>query len=272
MPEPVIRCVFPDSNSTPPRGMVTISGSNLARASSVRIGSLQVAPANLVIANDECLACSWTTPSNTAPPAPGPVDVVVETPDGTATLPGGYTYVRLPPGLPSVNPWSGPTAGGTVLAIGGSYYDDAEEVTIGGARAEIISTSHTAIRCITPPGSGSNQPVRVTTPEGTVQSTTGYNYTGSAGPPVFDVQAPTFGPVVGGSMVRLGSTGPVSARGLSGATQVTFGGTEADFTVDYDALILARAPQGPAGLVTVTVTTPAGTGLAPEAFRWLEVC
>jgi|HubBroStandDraft_3_1064219.scaffolds.fasta_scaffold00428_7 hypothetical protein len=270
MPEPVIRCVLPESDADQQRWVVTIAGSNLATVSGVWMGERRIAPADLVIADDQYLAATWSVPTNGPWPVPGPVDVVVENPDGLATLRDGFTYVPRPPAVSSVAPFSGPATGGTAVRIGGRYLANASEVTFAGAPAEIIDATHDAIRCITPPGTPEFYPVQVwvTTPEGRAQSTTGFTYSSfPAGPPQFQVQPPNFGPVVGGYQIRLGGPG---ARGLSGATEVTFGGLPAEFTIEWDELILATVPRGPAGIVLVTVATPAGTGTA--GFEWLAVC
>ncbi|TQF07955.1 hypothetical protein E6W39_01080 [Kitasatospora acidiphila] len=75
--------------------------------------------------------------------------------------------------------------------------------------------------------------------------------------PILLAIVPTSGPTTGSNPVLLIGTG------LTGATQVMFGGTPASsFTVDFDGAITAIAPPGTAGPVSVTVTTPSGTSNA----------
>ena len=66
-----------------------------------------------------------------------------------------------------------------------------------------------------------------------------------------------------------GGTGVViTGTEFTGATKVTFGGTEVDaddFTVDSDTQITATAPAHAAGTVQVQVTTPAGASVDTSA-------
>jgi alpha-tubulin suppressor-like RCC1 family protein len=77
---------------------------------------------------------------------------------------------------------------------------------------------------------------------------------------------PSAGPTAGGTSVNITGTG------LSGATSVKFGATEAtSFTVNSDTSITAVSPAESAGTVDVTVTTPVDTSLAASTDRFSYV-
>jgi hypothetical protein len=78
--------------------------------------------------------------------------------------------------------------------------------------------------------------------------------------------SPGSGSAAGGTSVT------ISGTGLTGATAVTFGGSDASsFTVDTDAQITATAPAGTAGTVAVAVTTADGTASLTDAFTYIAV-
>jgi hypothetical protein len=83
---------------TPPRGpatggtKVTIIGSHLLPGSTVRFGNVDAQDVSFV-SQTEIRA---TAPPLTPPATPGPVDVVVTTFGGSATLPAGYIYQPSP--------------------------------------------------------------------------------------------------------------------------------------------------------------------------------
>ena len=76
---------------------------------------------------------------------------------------------------------------------------------------------------------------------------------------------PRFGPLIGGTVVRLFGTGFVA-----GATAVTFGDVPAiDVTFVGPTEILATAPPHVAGAVDVVATTPAGAATLASAFTYV---
>jgi PASTA domain-containing protein/IPT/TIG domain-containing protein len=81
-------------------------------------------------------------------------------------------------------------------------------------------------------------------------------------PPTITSIAPTSGPQAGGTQVSITGTE------LEGATAVKFGSSSAlSFSVASETQINAVAPSGTSP-VTVTVTTPAGTATASQAFGY----
>ncbi len=91
VPTPAITAVSPSSGPTAGGTPVTITGSGFVAGATVLIGGVAATP--VVVAS----ATSIT--AVTGAHAAGPVDVVVTTPGGTATLTGGFTYVAGPAGF-----------------------------------------------------------------------------------------------------------------------------------------------------------------------------
>ena len=98
----------------------------------------------------------------------------------------------------------------------------------------------------------------VNAPGGAGTDTNGYTYNG---PSLTNVN-PARGPLSGGNQVTLTGSG---FTGTTGATGVTFGGTDATaYTVNSDTSITATVPGG-SGTVNVVVNTPGGPAPTPTA-------
>jgi hypothetical protein len=156
------------------------------------------------------------------------------------------------PTISSINPTSGPAAGGTTVTIKGTgFVVGSTSVSFGGVAASRVSVdSDTQITATSPAGSGT-VPVTVTTPNGTASAQFTYNAPPAA--PTISSINPTSGPAAGGTTVTIKGTGFVV-----GSTSVSFGGVAASrVSVDSDTQITATSPAG-SGTVNVTVTTPNG--------------
>lgn len=82
--------------------------------------------------------------------------------------------------------------------------------------------------------------------------------------PAITTVSPTSGGTVGGTSVT------ITGSGLSGATAVSFGGTPAaSFAVVNDTTITATTAAHAAGVVDVTVVTPAGTATRANSFTYV---
>ncbi len=160
------------------------------------------------------------------------------------------------PTVTSLNPVFGPDAGGTPVTIFGTGFTGATVVDFGtNAGTDLFVVNDTTITVDSPAGTGVVD-VTVTTPAGTSSGsdTTLFVYaltvTGIS---------PTTGPTTGGT--------PVTITGTSFlfATAVDFGTNAAtDFVVVNDTTITVDSPAG-TGVVDVTVTSPAGTTPATPA-------
>ena len=211
------------------------------------------------------MASSSSLTAVTPTHAAGAVSVSVTTAGGTATSSGAFTY-RAVPGVSSVSPSSGATAGGTTISVGGSgFVAGATSVSVGGTPATYVSvTSSTTLTAVTPAHSAGVQTVAVTTSGGTGTLASGFTYVVASPPPTLVSLAPSSGSILGGTVVTLSGSGF-----LSGTTTVTFGGVAASSVNVYDtATLTAVSPARSAGAVTVAVTTAGGTATLAAAFTY----
>ncbi|WP_181725085.1 IPT/TIG domain-containing protein [Nocardia gipuzkoensis] len=237
---PTLTSVVPSSGPAAGGTTVTLTGTGLSSATSVRFGAT---------------AASFTVVSATqitalAPPGAGTVQVTVITPGGTSNgVP--YTYAATP-SLIGVSPSQGPTSGGTTVTLTGTNLTNATAVTFGATPATSFTVvSATQITAVVPPGFAGAVNVTVTTPGGASTLPSSYFYRAI---PALTGVSPSSGPLVGGNTVALTGTH------FLGATTVRFGATAASaFTVVSDTQITATAPPNAAGTIAVTIITPAGT-------------
>ncbi len=171
------------------------------------------------------------------------------------------------PSVTGVSPSSGPTSGGTVVAISGSDLAGVRSVHFGANAATSVSyNAGLQVVDATAPASASRGDVDVTvTTENGTSAAEGFDKFDYIGPSVTGVVPPA-GTPIGGATVR------IDGGGFTGATAVHFGSTEAEhFTVVSGSEIMAISPRGPDGaVVDVTVATPVGTSprFAPDHFKF----
>ncbi len=205
-------------------------------------------------------------------------------------------YLVLAPGyvpaprLTSVSPTSGPAAGGTSVTIAGTGFTGATGVSFGGTPARSFTVvSSTSITATSPTASAGTVDVTVKNSGGASATSARDQFTFVPAPSVSGL-SPASGPVSGGTEVT------ITGGNLSGATQVSFGGTPASFWVNSDSSITAVSPGAEStGSVYVRVTTiggrsatnandrfsytavtPTVTGIAPSAGpadggTWVEI-
>ncbi|MGW0841017.1 IPT/TIG domain-containing protein, partial [Streptomyces sp. NPDC002787] len=184
--------------------------------------------------------------------AAGAAAVTVTTPGGTSNAadPHAFFYYAAPPSLTLLAPVSGPTAGGNTVTLTGSDLLGATAVRFDGVAASSFTVnSSTQITAVAPARAAGAATVTVTTPGGT-SNPAEYIYLDA---PVLVTLAPDRGPTDSGTVVTLTGTN------LAATTSVQFGAVTASFTVASPTQITTVVPAGPAGPVSVTVTTPAGT-------------
>src|SRR5207253_3238450 len=166
-----------------------------------------------------------------------------------------------------VSPISGPSAGGTPVAISGVNLLNATSVQFGSVNAAGFTVnSATSITAVAPAGT-TTVDVVVVTPQGTSARSADdqYSYTFSNNGYSITLAASTTSPAVGGSATLTGTT-------PNGATAVRFGAANAaSFTVNSATSITATAPAGSAGAIDVFVTGPQGTSAAGAADRFAYV-
>ncbi len=228
---PAVTALAPAAGPLAGGDTVTITGVHLTGATGVTFGGN--AASNFTVVSD-------TQVTATAPVGSGTVDVRVTTPNGTSIVAPAdqYTYTSGPT-VRSLNPSSGPTAGGNVVTITGTNLSNASAVSFGGTPATSFSVlGQTLISAVAPPGAAGTVDVTVTTPGGTSPTGSSDQYTYVAAPTV-SALSPNSGPAVGGTSVSITGTG------FTGATAVSFGATSAaSFTVTSGTSITATSPAG----------------------------
>ena len=254
VPVPTITNISPASGPLSGGTTVTITGTNFVTGATVTIGGVAVTGINVASAT----SITATTAAGTTG---GAKDVVVTTPGGLATLPGGFNY--LPVTITSVTPPTGLTSGGTPITITGTGFITGATVNIGGNSAtSIVVVSATSITAVTPTGSVGVQNVVVTTSAGSATLTGGFTYTGVQ----VNAISPTYGPVAGNITVTITGVGFVT-----GST-VKIGGVSAtNVAIVNSTTITATAPAGTAGAKDVTVTTPTETATLTGGFTYAAV-
>jgi hypothetical protein len=220
---------------------VQVAGSHLTGATAVQFNGTS---ADFTVTSDGQITAKVPTGATS-----GPVTVV--TPQGSAGS-GTFTVTAAAPTIDGFTPRIGPV-GSSVILIGHNF-TGATAVTLDGTAAAYKVESDTQLTFDVPPGATSG-PVSVTTPNGTVTSST--SFTVGMPPPEISGFSPASG--AAGASVGIGGTR------FTGATSVKFNGVAASFTVSSDGLITAVVPAG-ATSGPVTVTTPNGTATSSTSF------
>ncbi|MFI0154771.1 IPT/TIG domain-containing protein [Streptomyces lydicus] len=167
LPDSVLTKISPTSGPLSGGGTLTVTGRGLITTTSVRFGTVAVTPSSVL--DDKVTV--------TVPPAEatGPVPVTVVTRSnsyGRST----FTYVG-PPGITSVSPSLGSSAGGDPVLIVGTELASTQSVTIGGAAADFGVLSDTRIAAVTPPAATLGPAnVTVTTTGGTATAPGAFVY------------------------------------------------------------------------------------------------
>jgi hypothetical protein len=252
---PTVSSVEPNGGPAAGGTSVRITGTDFNEVSAVQFGSTD--------------AASFTVNSSTSitaisPPGTGTPNVTVTNPRGTspASPLNRFSYA---PVVTGVSPASGPSSGGTSVAIIGTNLEEATAVNFGSANATSFTVnSATSITAVAPSGVGTVD-VTAISPGGTSLTSPGDLFSYLASPTVTKLK-PTKGPVTGGTSVTITGTN------FTGATAVKFGSTNASSfgvkTVKGVTSITTVSPAEAAGTVDVTVTTPAGTSAISSADRF----
>ncbi|WP_258544008.1 IPT/TIG domain-containing protein [Streptomyces ipomoeae] len=225
---------------------VTLTGSSLTGATAVRFDG--VAAPSFTVDNSTQITAVTPAPVHSA----GVAAVTVTTAGGTSNPndPGASFFYVDRPTLTALAPPSGPTAGGTAVTLAGNNLLGATAVLFDGmAAASFTVDSATQITAVAPSHAAGSTAVTVTTPGG-ISNSLGYVFLDV---PVLVSLVPDEGPTHAGTVVTL------TGGNLTATTGVQFGAVSAPFTVFSPTQIITVAPAGPAGPVSVTVTTPAGT-------------
>ncbi|MGD0696946.1 MAG: IPT/TIG domain-containing protein [Terriglobia bacterium] len=247
----IVTAIAPNTGTTAGGTAVTITGTPFAPGALVYFGNLGGTQAtNVVVVGSTQITCN--TPAHAA----GAVDVTVVVGTDNATLSGGYTYTASSGvTIGNIDPPSGTTAGGTVVAIIGSGFQQNLTVTFGTAAGTQITVTPdgTQITVTTPAHAAGSVDVVVNNPDGSsATAKNGYTY-GNPAPTISSI-SPTSGPLAGGTVVTINGS-----NFLNGAT-VTFGGvaaTAVTFVSSSQLTATTPASSNPA-TVDIKVTNPDG--------------
>jgi len=260
-PPPTVRGTAPAQGLIQGGSSVTIVGDDFRGATAVSFGSTP-APNFYVTSTNQI---SVQVPPHVA----GVVDVTVTTPGGTSPASGAdqFTYVTNlstngpGPVVTGLDVTSGITPGGLTVTIIGTSFTDATAVYFGSTRASYFyAISDNTISAAVPAHAAGVVDVTVTTPSGTSATTPVDQFTYvPPSPPVVTALSISSGSVGGGTNLYILGTG------FTGATTISFGSITTYATVYSDNVLVAKVPAQAAGMVNVTVTTPAGTSATNAA-------
>jgi len=219
---------------------VTVNGANLSGATSVRFNGQ---------------SASFTVVSSTRIDTHVPAGattgfITVTTSGGTGTSASVFVVAQTPT-IALLTPPLG--AVGTPVSITGTHFTGASRVAFNGKDASFVVVTDFEILATVPVGATTGR-VSVTTPGGS--ATSRFDFTVLA-LPIIGSFNPKNGPW--GSVVNL------QGQGFTGATEVTFAGWPAVFSVVADDHILATVPAG-AESGKISVTSPAGMAGSKESF------
>ncbi|HKS99366.1 MAG TPA: IPT/TIG domain-containing protein [Rugosimonospora sp.] len=240
---------------------ITITGTGFTGVTAVRFGS---SAAQSVTVNT---GTSITAVTPRAPP--GTVDVTVTNAGGTSATSAAdpFTFIA-PPTISGVSPNRGPLAGGNWVTVTGTNLGTTNRVSIGEATTGFAVLGNTSLSVYIPGGEDPETvTVTVTTIGGSSARTSAdrYTYLAPAPPPIVTGVSPSTGSAVGGDTVT------ITGSGFTTASDVSFGGVSAAFTVHSDGSITAVAPPANAGTVDVTVSAAGGTSVtrAVDQFTYM---
>ena len=219
---PLISGITPASALASGGYPVAIAGNNFSPTAAVYLGGW---PAALNGTGTGTLLNART------PQAPaGHGDVVVTNTDGQSfTLPNAFTFLVPPPqfaGSNAVTPTYGPSSGGTVVTITGSYFLVPVAVQFGNQLGQVTAASGGSITVNTPSNIAGTVDVKVINADGQSNALTGaFTY---RPPPVLLSVSPTFGGPAGGDRIHLNGRYFLNDPSLPcGPLKVAFGSANA---------------------------------------------
>ena len=252
---PTLTGVSPNAGPASGGNTVIVKGTNFVPVSTVRFGTT-VSPLVTFVSSTRLKAIAPAHPA-------GVVNVSVTTPGGTTPTVGVDHYTFAPrPTVGSVVPNAGSTAGGTTVTINGTNFVSGATVKFGTTASTVVTfVSSTKLTAKAPTHAAGTVAVSVTTTGGTSAPVNGDLY--AYGPPAVTSVVPNAGPAAGANTVT------INGQGLVPGTTVRFA-TAAATAVTFvsPSKLTARAPAHPAGVVNVSVTTPAGTSAAVTGDRY----
>lgn len=239
-------------NSGPQTGgtTITITGTNFADGSGVRIGGNP--------ATDVAFVNATTLTAKTPVLSPGIYPVTVILPDNQqASKTNAFTSLGAPV-ISSVSPATGPATGGTNVTILGSGFMNGATVSFGGSAATAVTVvSPGQITCTTPAHAAGFVDVVITNPDTqTITRTNGYRFL-APGPTIASFTPSTGGT---GDLVTIDGTNFDDVTEVRFNTQPTTSFTVADPT-QLTVIVPPGASSGP-----LQVVTASGTATSVDVF------
>ncbi|MCB9854214.1 MAG: IPT/TIG domain-containing protein [Phycisphaerales bacterium] len=195
--------------------------------------------------------------------APGLVDVTVSSDVISSTLVDGYEYLAVGPQIDSVEPASGPSAGGNTVTINGNNFTSGVAVLFGNiASSSVIIINEQTLTALVPSGVVGMVDVTIRGGGQSASLVDGYQYLPD-GPQIASI-SPSSGPTAGGTDVTIGgnqfTVGNAVLFGELAATSVN---------VVNNHVIIARTPASIAGIVDVSVVANNGAATLANAFEYI---
>ena len=222
--------------------VVTVLGSNFGPTTAVKFNGRAAASFAVVSATQltATVAAGTTT---------GPITVTGS--NGTATSATPFV-VGTAPVVASFAPATGPE--GSTVVIRGTGFAGVTRVAFGGIVATTFTVNSATQITVTVPAGATTGPVAVTTPVSTGQSASSFVV----------IQAPEIAAFTPGRGFP-GTVVTITGSNFSTASQVTFGGAAAPFTVNSATQITATVPAA-ATSGPIAITGVAGVGISPTDF------
>lgn len=260
---PTITSFTPTSGPT--GTVVAITGTGFTGASAVEFGSV---PASKVVVSGDTSIAATAPAQSTADQA---VALKVTAAGGSVTSSATFQYTTPAPTITSFSPTSGSTDGGTKVVITGTNLCNASAVrfdsAVANAAAASASSDCTSLTVLSPPHGIGKVPIMVTTPGGSVTSSSDFAYV--EGSPTITSFTPTSGPVSGGTKVTVTGTNLCVPTAISFGSYAFAGQATANATCT--TLTIASPQATSSGPVAITVQTASGSATSTQTFDYTAV-
>jgi hypothetical protein len=228
---------------------ITVTGTDLAEAGAVKLGTKAVTGFKVVSPT------TLTFPVPTGYTAGG-YDVTITTPYGTSPVVAAGRLTLVTPPLPTVSALSvssGPTYATTAVTVTGTGFGTLKSVTAGGVAVTYTKASDTQITVTMPIHAAGKVTLKLTNAGGAYEAVAlPFTYVAPAVPAVGALTPNTGG-------IKVSTTVTLTGTALGSATKVTVGGVNVTFTKVSDTQLRIVLPPHAAGATSVQVTTPSGT-------------
>lgn len=251
-----INSVNPSSGSTMGGYLVTIFGDEFTGFFGSETPEVEVDGAPVSITQFDDNMITFVMPKGQG----ANLTITVDVDGDIAGLPNAFSY--LPPNINTINPASGPLAGGQTVTLTGGNFGLTPVVLVNGAQHAPLMSSHDELSFIIPssvsPGPASVR-VRVLTQ---ISNTVTYTYDAPPpDPPVITSVLNANGPTEGGSLSF------IMGQHFGMSPDVTVAGAAATVMFSTDGLILAAIPEGEGAGQSLIVSAD-GQQSAPFAFNY----